>query len=771
MWRKNFRIRKVQTFMLFVILMLCTTLLNASICILTTLDQPYQELLKECNSADAILYPYIREDASIETVKKELMDLKEIDDVEAVQFHYVTEEVQCNGKSLECFVNLTLYNEKVFGSARTQSGSMDEIATLDKNECYLPICIANEAEIQVGDTIDIAFSTGVESYRVAGLFVEPYSTSTAFDSYMLVNELPEQIAKSENLFLYLKDGKTTLDVEDDYRECHDGKMPGEMKSVEDIISNGLVAGNIVGAVFLAIGVIMMVVSALIINFMVRNAMHQDEKNIAVYKTMGYTQSTIQNMYLMFYFVITLIGCIAGVTASQFVSGLILKGIYSNIGAITSVNPFISGIPCIIITCVFVTGVVKLIVNRTKRVKPVYVLNGMEQGNTKKKKYHGNSSFQFSPLGIALRSITRDKKGIIGVLITTITTVFSINFAMMSLDIARDMKNQNDYWLGIDRSDVVVTASSGEDISGIKTMLQEDGEIEYVTNDCLGDSVVMLSWKKGQTVNTMYAFVYEDFGKIELPVIEGRNPSQSNEIAISTKVADQLNKHVGDYIEVYLGGEVKANLMISGLFQTYYSLGKSCRLLRSTYVEHNYEQNFMNFSIYLKENVDKEDYINELSKRIGNRGVVTRRTEMFPSIMNMIATPQVNAIPALMALVCIIGGVNIFSIILLKNREAEKRNSIYKTIGYNTAHLVKANLIYVLILAVISCVVALPLNLLTYSSIMKLALSMFGFRSYPTIFSPLHLLLCNLMILIVFVFCTFLSSRSLRKVNVRNLVCE
>lgn len=751
--------------------MLCTTLLNASMCILTSLKRPYQELIKECNSADAIMYPYVKDEDTVSTLKANFEELNEIQSVEVVKYHYITEDILHDGKKLDCFANLTLYNEAIFGGIRNSRENLKAVHELGTGECYMPLCIANEGGIQVGDTIQISFSTGVVSLKVVGLFAEPYSTATAFDSYILVNRLPNNCFIRENLFLFIKDGYSSMDVEEAYRNANNGMLEGQINSVNDIIANGLLTGNIMGGMFLAIGLIMLVVSALIINFMVRNNMHQDAKNIAVYKTMGYEHPTILKMYLFFYTSITLAGCVAGILLSMFVANRLLANIYCNIGKIASVNPFVSGVPCLLLTCLFVMLIVSFLVNRTKNVKPVYAFNGMEHTNSKKKSYHGNSRLQFSPFGIAIRRMTRNKKGVIGILITTITTVFSINFAVIALDIALDMKNQNDYWLGVDRSDVVVTVADEESQKKVETILQNDLEVEHYMNVSMGSEVVMLPWKKDLETNTMYVFVYDDFEHAKLPVVEGRNPQAVNEIAISTKMAEVTGKEVGDYIEVYLGGEVKTELMISGLFQTYYSLGKSCRLLKSSYEVNDYPRFMENYSIYLKDGVELDHYIDQLTKELGTTATVTKRTEMFPSIMNMIVKPQESAIPALVVLVCIIGGMNIFSIVMLKNKEEEKRNCIYKSMGYTTGHLICANLIYVLLVAIVCCIIALPLNLFTFEPIMKFGLSMFGFRSYPTSFNFGHLLICNALILVAFSLCTLVSSRTLKNIHVKNLVCE
>ena len=771
MWKKNFRIRKVQTFMLFTVVLLCTTLLNASICILTSLDEPYEELVEECHAAEALMYPNTQDEERVKYLKDELLKLDEIHAVEINKRMDSCDELYHKGDKLEGFSFLTYYNEVIYKKVRIKEKSNGELSHLKPNECYVPICVANANEIELGDTIDVTVNNQEYRYTVVGIYTEPYSTTTAFGSSILVSYIPDQAILTNELYLYFQPDVTAQQVEDAYRYAHDGEMEGRIKSLNDIIADGLSVGQITGAVFLAIGVIMLIVSGLIIQFMVRNNMHQDAKTISVYKAMGYEHSTILSIYLTFYCVVTVTGCVAGVVLSKWVSNLILMKIYNNIGAIASVNPFKAGIWCIFSISIFVLLITGTIVNRTKKVKPAFVLQGMNSKNTQKRKNPSSMKFQFSPFGLAIRRMMKNKKGILGILITAITTVYAVNFAIITLDIAKNQKNQNDYWLGIDPCDVVVKASALDNMDDIDKLLSKEDAIDYTVSCSLTETKVTLPWEPGKDNSMMYGFVYDSFESVALPVTQGRNPREANEIAISSKIADEQNKHVGDYITVKLYGQKEVTVLIVGLYQSYYAMGDSCRLLAKTLKEADLPINLLYRSVYLKNPDNTDRFINRLEDEMGSKAIVTKRTEMFPSIMSMIVTPQENAIPALIVLVCIIGGVNIFSIVMLKNKETQRENGIFKSIGYTTGHLMWTNLIYVMMIAVASCIIALPINLATYEKIMTISLSMFGFHSYPMTFQPIHLLLVNSMILTLFVVCTLLSSRSLRRLHVKELVYE
>ncbi|MHC1681924.1 MAG: ABC transporter permease [Clostridiaceae bacterium] len=771
MWFKNFRHKKLQTFMIFVIIMLCSALLSASISILISLDKPYQQLAKECNSATASFTPYSQKDEVVRSIGEQFEGLPSVKRVEYERVHYINEELTFNNNKIESFSKLVEYNEAIYGKVRYVEGDRIVSEKLKENECIIPACVSNKYKISIGDNIKLHLNDKEIIFTVRGIYAETYNMSTAFDSAILVKKLPEGITEGLNIKIYGEDGIRGNDIKEAFIEKYDGQMNGIMNYLEGIISNNLLPNNILGGIFLAIGIIMLFVSCIIINFMIRNAMIMDAKTIAIYKTIGYNSNDVLRIYLNFYFLVVSLGCILGISGSVYLSNSILSSTFKNMGQVVVNSVFIPGILCYIVIVSFVLVVIYSIISKTKKVKPVYALNGMTNSSTKKKKnYKGNSKIQFSSIGIALRTLARNKKGAIGIVITSIFTIFSINFAVISLDVANTQKDNNDYWLGIEKCDVMISTTDSKSYDKVKDVIKEDSRVSYYLNSNIGTRVTM-KWQKGMDTNFMNAFVFDDYSRTKLPIVKGRNPEAGNEIAIASKVADELNKSVGDYIEVYLGGEKRVNLLITGVFQTYFQMGYACRLTTDVYVENNYEIDYNNLSIYLKNQKEIETFVEELQDKVGGSGKVFERTEAFSTIMDMIVTPQKTAIPPVVILELLVGAINIFCIVLLKNANSAKTNGIYKCLGYSTRHLVLSNLYYVGIVATASMAVSIPMIIAVYPTIMKLCLSKFGLLEYPVTYNYWHIILTNIVVLIVFIISTLISSRSLKKVNVRDLVQE
>ena len=770
MWLKNFRNRKLQTFICGIIILLCALLLSTSMSILSSLNEPMEQLIEECESGDAVVYPNEREykDKVLELAKR-LEDMDEVKKAVCISKHYVNEKITFNGKEVTTFTNLTEYNGEVFGNVRCIDGDKKSFDNLKTGECVIPACISAENNISVGDTVTIKGPEKELDFKVKGIYADIYSTSNAFDNYILINKVPDELFIETNIRIYFNQEIKEEQFLDRYEEVYGKALEGQLNTKENALESSLLAVKVLGGILLAVGAVMLFTCCLIINFVLRSIMTSDAKTIAIYKTMGYNNQTIRNLYGTFYLVLTTVSIWIGVVSSKFVANQILNDLFANIGMKANVKVLKSGFIIYAVVILLVLATVYLVTGRMKNMKPVHALGSVSPTNTvKNQHYKGNYKFAFSPVGIASRMIMRDKKGAARILIVSIVSVIGINFGLISLDVAFSMKDNNDYWLGIDRSDIVINLSSGSEAKDIQELLEEDKNVKKAIPSCMSGAVVVEREKNSKDA-VVYPFIYEDYDEVDMPVVTGRNPKSEKEIAISGKISETVQKDIGDYITLNFG-RMKKSFLITGLYQTYYNMGASCRLTADAYKDIPFSYEIL--SVYLKDNQDIDGEVERLSDKFNGVGNIIPRTEQLASIMELIAKPQENAIPVVTAMVFMIGCINVFCIIMLKNQKDVKVNSIYKCLGYTSSHLMAANVCYVSLLALFSIVIAVPVILYTYPMIMKLTLgTMFGLLEYRVKYNMVHILVGNIAIFGLFIISTLLSSRGIRKIHVRDLVIE
>ena len=770
MWLKNFRNRKLQTLLIGIIVLLCALLLSTSMSILLSLKEPMEQLVEECQSADAVIYPNEKNDPEkVKAVAKRLEALDEVNKAICLSVHYVSEKMTSKDQEITTFTNLTKYDAEVFGKIRCVEGNAEDFQNLQEGECIIPACISVDNNIMLGDTITLHLSEEEITYTVKGIYADIYATSNAFDNYILVKELPGQLSEQMMMRIYTVQGATEEQVLDSYEETYGIALEGQMNTKENALESSLLAVQILGGILLAIGVIMLFTCCLIINFVLRSIMASDAKTIAIYKTIGYDNRTIRNLYGKFYIVLTSVGVWMGVGSSVLVANQILNELFANIGMQANVKAGKTGLFIYVLILSLVLATVYLVTGHMKNMKPVHALGGLSPTNTTKNQHFtGNYRFAFSPMGIACRMVMRDKKGAIGILFVAIVSVIGINFGLVSLDVALNMKENNDYWLGVDKSDIMIQVSSGATTEEIEEKLDKDANVLKAV-PCRLSGVLIVEREKNRKDAVVYPFVYEDYDEVDMPIVEGRNPQNGEEIALAGKIAETIHKEVGDYITLNFGQFTKS-FLITGLFQTYYNMGESCRLTTEAFdgVPFSYDT----VSVYLADNQDISGEVKRIEKLIGGSGNVIPRTEQFASIMEMISQPQESAIPAVIFMVVLIGSINIFCIIMLKNQKEVKVNSIYKCLGYTSGHIMAANVCYVSLLAVVSILTAVPILLYLYPMIMKLTLgTMFGLLEYRVNYNMVHIILGNMAVFCLFMLSTFLSSGGIRKIHVRDLVME
>ena len=140
-------------------------------------------------------------------------------------------------------------------------------------------------------------------------------------------------------------------------------------------------------------------------------------------------------------------------------------------------------------------------------------------------------------------------------------------------------------------------------------------------------------------------------------------------------------------------------------------------------------------------------------------------------MEKICKPQEGSISPFIFVTLILAGINIFGIVILRNSKYRKSTCIYKSIGFSSFELLMSNIIYVLIIAIASIIITVPLFFLTYTKLMSICLMSFGIREYPIDFNLLSFILSNSSVVLLFILFTLLSSRQIYKYKVTELNVE
>jgi putative ABC transport system permease protein len=722
--------------------------------ILTSLQKPYEELQIETKAPTSKFYPFAKDNQRIGEWKESLERLKTISQSTILKRHIVTEKMKYKGKEIEAFLSLVEYQQDVYGEVRLLDNKVEQPG---KGECFIPAVLANEFGIKKGDQLTLLDGDMEYKYTIAGIYVDPYALSLSYNLEVLVDRIPEELRFENFLALYSEEGASGEDMILEYLDSKEGILDGRFYTVEEGMSNSSITEKILGGILLALSIIVFFVSSLMIRYMIKNALLQENKTIAIYKSIGYGNGDILRIYLTFYLFLTMTGSILGILMSTFLSGGFMKKAFSNIGEINSPELMLPGLICFLIINTVAFLQIYLVLSKLKQYRPVIALSGREYhlGLCKTKNFGWMEGLSFSPLGMAIRTIRRDKKNTIYMILTCIVSIYMVNFALLCFSNIDSMQKDNYYWIGFDQHEVSLTAINPKNFDEDCSKLRDDPRVERLIKNNF-EVGVMIPWQKGMG----YAIVYESYENLNMPLVRGRNPKYSDEIVVSNLVAQDLKKEIGDYMEVYLKEGKRVSFLIVGTYQSFYNMGRGVRLLGSAFTENDVALEYNEASIYLKPGTDRNEFIQSYEERFYDRMKIVKREDKFENIISNITEPQKMAIGPFMALVLFIGGLNLMYIVFLKNSNQRKTYSIYKSIGYHPRHLVKMNLWYIGMVAVVSMIITVPIFLSVFPKMMVLAMAAFGFEKYLVSYNVITLLIGNIGIILVFLFSVYLSSRNL-----------
>lgn len=762
LWLKQFRRKKIQSALIFVIIALCSVLIAGSTIILTSLTSPYQEMRIETKSPDLKIYPgdfskntknFTEFVGSIEGVQK--TDKIEKHTINALLF---------NNEKIEVFADICKYND-VYKSVRVIEGNMSDIS---ENKCAMPTALAYQNKISIGDTIRIPLGDAEKEYTVVAIYADIFSLSTAFTSDILVSDISPELETDDVIAVYFNDDYTFSQFVKDYTNKNNGIMDGYFRSVDDNITNSALTEKILGGILLGISSCILLVILLIINYIVKNAIRKDKKNIAVYKSIGYTDKKISNIYITFYQSIVFFASVIGSLCSGILSSAFMKTAYKNIGVTNVSSDLWQKAVCIIFVNIVTFIILYIEFSKLKKLKPVAILSGNENSMGIKKQKRSKKSLQnFSPLSIALRTFLYEKKRTALIVITCIVSFYIVNISVVCLqNIDLIAGETNYYWLGIDKHDITLeNLGSYEKFTDIYNELKNDSDVKSVTFKDY-DADFAIPYKE-----TVSGIVAENYTDIEFDVTDGRNPLNSDEITVGNLYLKKSNLSIGDYMEIYLTPTLKKKMLIVGSFQGFFNLGNCVRVTGSLYEENNIPFKYGKIAVNLNENVDKDKFVEDCNEKYGTYVNVTKRQDMFSSIMSMICDPQKDSILPLVIITIVIALTNLFYIIYSTNCDNRKKYAIMKSIGYAPIHIVKTNMIYVGIIALVSIIVAIPLLVFVFPKIMLIAMSGFGFVEYKLTIKAFTLVWLNAGMFVLFMLMTFVSCFDLYKNHLNYIINE
>lgn len=772
MWINKIKKRKIQMILIGVVVIISSFMLASSIGIITSVSEPMDKLIEETKTP--LLFMTVDKYKGVE---KDILDSKKTfeKDRRIFKVNIIENGVKAGGKIKykDKYVSSPIsyflsYGEGEFGNLKFINGG----GYLEKGECYINSAISETYKISLDDYIVVENPKENVKLKVKGIYSDPYNVSMAFGInrfYINSNQLKDIYGvDTEFINVFSTDYSIAKDVIERYTKNNVKQLSANTLSIDTAKLVAEISQQIIGGFIGVFALIVLLVSAIVMRVSIFDSIVKEYKTIGIYKSIGYSERTIVNIYIKTYSSVILLTAIVGSVFSKYLIEYTLKSSFKVYGVNVNVNYIMP----IIFTVIFIIFIMFIsiygVIKKTKKVSPVEALTIGMPVNNKKGISLKSMNNNFSISAQAMRKIFNYKKFSIILFSILFICSYLIAFSLTMYASASTLSDKSNFWFGFDNAKYRLSINDPSKAQDIYKFVERYSEIKNMVSGNLNYRA-QVSKEEIDDDGTILIQAYKQYdrGGISQYVIEGRNPKYDNEICISKKLAEITNKTIGDYIDIYINGKEK-NLLITGFYQSMMKSGMNARLLESTIelVDGDYSSEIVSFN--LKDSKDYENFKNNITNEFGKAVTVSESKEFYKDNLEGMMGSQKSAIMPFMILLIVIGAVNVFSIIMLMNINGKREFCIYKSLGYSTADLIETNCIYVLFLGIFAALISIPIFSFSYPIIMNTIFSMFGIYKYPADIYIKLLFIGLVLSLVIYILSTLLSSVPIRKFKVQEL---
>lgn len=774
----NIRKSKSATVSLFVFILVAALLLNMGLMVNTQLNAFFDQKTEQLKDPHAI---FVMDQASYHSAHNEyLTNYSGVKETETEEIININNAKVSFGNS-ELTTNFVIYNADTKRSIGPLN-LIEKLTTTSINDIYVPYIFKTNGGYKLGDDFTITYQDRNYDYRIAG-FLETTmmgTTNSGLLKFMLPDTAYQSLAdkldnqtKGMMISAVMEDKKQSPKLNNDFFQNVKKPQVEESTSyiwgldIEMLKNVDSLVIKIIATILIAFSAIIVSVSLIVIKFRVSNNIEDDMANIGVLKSIGYTSKQILSSIMLQYFLITLSASVVGIALSYALMPLI-GNIISILSGLVWSNRFDISINLISIFIVAICVVIVTILSafRVRKILPVAALRGGIQTHSFRKNYipleKAKGSLHFL---LAIKSMLANVKQNIMILLIIMSLTFATVFSVvLYYNIAFD-KSTFVNLFGEEPANVMIYAKPDTDTNK-NELLSDIPQMDQVSNVNIVD---FISIKIDDY--SVFTSVTENFNRLKNNIVyEGRQPKYENEISISWVVSNQINKGIGDTVNVKYGAETDS-YVITGLSQTVGNLGQTASLTMEGIqrLQPNYKGTTL--FIYL-DGISNKDFINTIQKQYGDYIVDTLDFDKQIESQTSMYTDAVFSIMVIVLTITVLVVVLIlYLVIQTMITKRKKEFGVMKAIGYSTIQLM--NQISVSLLPIIITGVGIGglLGIFFTNPILSILLSSAGIKRLEfTIHLPIIAMVCVGILILAYIV-SMLVSLKIKKISAYGLITE
>ena len=770
----NIRKSKSATFSLFIFILVAALLLNIGLMVITQINPFFESKAEQLKDPHAIIMmDYANYHPSYGEFITKYPGVTESETEEMIRMNMA----KFNFGNSELSTNVIIFNADTKRSIGPLN-LIEKLNTYGSHDIFVPYSFKTNGGYQLGDHFTITYQDKEYEYRIGGFFETTMMGTNNMGvmkfmlpepSYLkLADELSTQ---SEGLVIsaILDDQIQSSTLKNNFfKEFHQSiEVNANIwgLDIELVKSVTTLTINLLATILVAFAIIIVLVSLIVIKFQVANSIEDGVENIGVLKAIGYTSRQILSSMILQFIFIALCGSVIGIALSYVLMSF-FGSIISTLSGLIWTQTF--GLMANLLSIFFVTLAVLIVTLlsafRVKKILPVAALRGGIQTHNFRKnrvpleKARGGLHFL-----LAIKSTLANAKQNMMILFIIIALTFASVFSAVSYyNIASDKTAFVDLF-GVEPANVYVIIKPDVDI---RELLSHIEQMEHVRKVNLLDKIQTKI--DGQIV---YTNVTNHYDQLENNIVyEGRQPKYENEISISWVVSSQINKGIGDTVEVEFENET-ASFLVTGISQLIHHSGQVAALTLEgiQQLQTNYKGSTLN--VYL-DGISNKDFIKNVQEQYGDYLVGTVDIDENIESETGMYTDAVFAILLTVLVITVLVVVMIlYLVIKTMIIKRKKEFGVMKAIGYSTMQLMHQIAISFLPVIITGVTIGGALGYFFTNPMLAVLLSGAGVKRLDfTIHLPTILMLCIGIFLLAYIVSMVVAAK-IKKITVYSLMTE
>ncbi len=662
-------------------------------------------------------------------------------------------------------------------------GTLKLIEKLDNssaNDIFIPYIFKTNGGYELGEEFIVNYQNKDYAYRIAGFFETTMmgTTNVGLMKFMLpetpYHKLADQLDKLATgmvISALMEDKIQSTKLLNDFTREFPQTAVGETTSyilgldIEMVKNVSTLTINIIAIILVAFAAIIVFVSLIVIKYRVSNSIEDGMTNIGVLKAIGYTSKQILSSIIVQFVLIACSASVAGVVLSYGLMPLIGSIVSSLSGLVwyQKFDMFINLITIFLVaSCIVLVTLISAY--RVRKIQPIMALRGGISTHSFRKNYfpldktRGGLHFL-----LAIKSAVANAKQNIMILLIIIALTFASVFSVvLYYNIVSD-KTAFVNLFGTEPANVMITVKPDTDTNDLLNHIQQ---MEQVRNVNIFDLITTKI--DGRTV---YTNVTDSYNQLENnTVYEGRQPKHENEISISWVVSNQIDKGIGDTVEVQYGTET-VSFLVTGLSQSIGNLGQVAGLTMEGIQQLYSEYEGTTLYVYL-DDISNKSFIQNVQEQYGDYIVETLDIDENIESQTGMYTAAVFAVMVIVLIITVLVVVMIlYLVIKTMIIKRKKEFGIMKAVGYSTIQLMNQISISFLPVILIGVTFGGVLGYFFTNPMLSVLLSSAGVKRLDFIVHlPIILILCIGILILAYVVSMFVSLK-IKKVSAYSLLIE